>query len=1800
MENTAARSVSRPGLSVAPPHQISKDAQGSDNSIPLSPQWLLPKPSENKPGGESNFSPPVYGNRSENTKFSGNGEEVLDVQKKKDVFRPSLLDMETGRRDRWRDEERDTNSSLVRKDRWRDGDKELGDTRRMDRWTENSATRHYEPRRAPSERWTDSSNRENNYDQRRESKWNTRWGPNDKEIESARDKWNESSREGDMPLEKGLVHLPGHGKDEKEGDHHRPWRSNSSQSRGRGEPPHHQPLLSNKQVPTFSHGRGRGESPPIFSVGRGKFGTGGSTSNSISTHPQPLGAILDRGEAGPLRYNRTKLLDVYRRTDMKVFNKLLDGFVQVPSLTEEEALEPLALCTPTPEEMAALEGIEKGDIVSSGAPQISKEGSMGRNTVDLQLRRPKHGSREDVAFSTDNSKYESTDDSKGRFGNYAEGLSHERQIQYHGPNAKSEIAPDNKTIHDNKLHSEAIKAGVDSYRRADEATITRESIIPGNNSASPATPWRAHSLVEQLPTVSHDRREIPNDIRSKSPGMGWNQSQNLNNHWESHLVSPSYPKAEAKWDASDDHIIKRQLSSVLDREQEAKKLSQPSPESLVLYYKDPQDELQGPFSGSDIIGWFEAGYFGIDLQVQLASASKDSPFSSLGDVMPHLRAKARPPPGFSAPKQSELTDASNMPNFTNFGSVHSGLSEHDLIRNEQRQKSGSATEAENRFLESLMSGNMSNSSQGLQGFIGNSPVTASQSGVDSGNDLYLLTKRLALERQRSLSSQYAYWPGRDGASVASKSEILADSPLAHAKLLSSLSENSRQTPHSQSAELMSILQGSASGINNSVAGWTNFPIQGTLDPIQDKMDLHHAQNFPPLASFGQQQRLQSQKPPSLTNLLGQAADNPSGILTPEALLSSGLSQDPQLLNLLQQQYLMQLHSQTPLPTQQLSVLEKFLLLKQQQKQDEQQQLLRQQQLLSQVLSTGPFHTSVATGNVSVDPSRLQPSKEIPQISSQIPVSNVPDELTASLMNMRAQSQASQGVSHNVDSEVTSFQFPHQMFGTVNSQNIRGTMLPQKIGEIHPKESLLPSSLSSQDPSLVHETVLASDPVSKKLLSEDTQRTVEIPAVAVQKDTMETVQLKSPGLSVSESVPGTCGDDVTGPEHASFMEVQLDNSLNEQVKRDRSSGDSSVVTKVKNIEVHEVKKASEKKPRKQKSAKSNFSADQVKGASKNSEGEGPHVSDKKSESHDPIEAPHGISHEQMREIKSGISTAGIKDTRKAHDVEITEVKDEFKAVGPVSAPTVQVNLPQRAWRPAPGFKPKSLLEIQLEEQRKAQEEMAVSETITSVNSMNLSSPWAGVVASSDPKISKESQRDASITEFTMGKPEVSPNSKSKKSKLHDLLVEEVLAKSDDREFEVLDSVPSLAFPQQTANVGSIDDNNFIEAKDSKKNRKKSAKAKSSSKATALAPSADVPISSSPNDKSKSSRAVQQEKEVLPAIPSGPSLGDFVFWKGESTTTHSPSPAWSTDGKNLPKPTSLRDILKEQGKKASHMPPQNPIPTPQKPQPTQAAQGNAPSWSLSASSPSKASPMQINSHAAAQSKYKGDDDLFWGPVDQSKQETKQSEFPHLASQGSWGAKNTPVKGTPSGSLSRQKSMGGRHADRALSSSPASTQSSLKGKRDAINKHSEAMDFRDWCESECVRLTGTKDTSVLEFCLKQSRSEAELLLKENLGPNDPDEEFIDKFLNYKELLPADVLEIAFQSRNDRMATGFGGRDMNSGNASTRVLDHDFAEGVDGPSKGGSKKKGKKGKKVNPLVLGFNVVSNRIMMGEIQTVED
>ncbi|KAF4357291.1 hypothetical protein F8388_002799 [Cannabis sativa] len=1787
----AARSSSdsRPlNLSVATSNQIPKDGQGFDNPIPLSPQWLLSKPGESKPGIGTGENPPSsnfpYGNRTDFLKPAGNGEETHDTQKRKDVFRPSLLDMETGRRDRWRDEERDTNSSM-RKDRWRDGEKEHGDPRRVERWTDNnSSTRHFgEGRRAPSERWADSSNKDSNYEQRRENKWNSRWGPDEKEAEGLREKWMDSGKDANSYLDKRSSIVANHGKEEKEGDHVRPWRSSTLQGRGRGEP-HNQTQTSNKQVPPYLYNRGRGENAPhSFSLGRGRVSSGGATAN-ISSHSQSQGTFSDKGESGHgehshLKYSRTKLLDVYRLGDLRSFRRLVDG-AEVPSLTVDDPVEPLALYTPSPEEMVVIKGIDKGDIVSSGAPQISKE---GRGQTDfMQSRRTKLGSKEDL------------------------------------PQGFEDFKDENSAI------SKVEREDGGSFKKSDEATISRESnssSMQENVSAHPGATWRAQSLNEPSHMVVHDWKETPTDAKSRTPEMGWSHLQkNLNNEWESNTADSSLTKTGAKWESNEDHIIRRQPSGVLDREQDVRKPLQPSPEELQLCYVDPQGMIQGPFAGADIIGWFEAGYFGIDLQVRLAGASNDVPFASLGDVMPHLRAKARPPPGFAAPKPNEVSDTGSRPNFGSVNKTHAGLSDIDLMRNEPRLKHhGSTTEAENRYLESLMSGTSPLQkiafSEGLQGYVGNNAHTLPQSGVDN-----LLAKRMALERQRSLPTPYPYWPGRDSASLVPMSEMATDS-----KLLPPVTDNSSQ-PHLQNADMMSVLQGlsdrSSSGVNNNVAGWSNFNAQSGSDLLQTKMELRHDQSFaPPQSPHGiHQQRLQLQNQPSLPNLFPQVVDNTQGIPTPDKLLPSSLAQDPQLLNMLQQQYLLQLHSQTPVPAQPISLFDKILLLKQQQKQEEQQMFLRQQQqqqqqLLSHVLSEhqnrqhfgelsfGQLQVpAIPKVNASIDP-RIQPPQDLFPVGSNMAVPSIQHEVSAGLMNFSP--QVNQDTRYNASSEA-SLHLPHQMFDNVTHQKSWGGTVAEQVGDGCQKDSLPNSSSSlhevrnkATEELLVQKSVSDSDSIMTKsqgMPSESpfrSERNIMVPRSGLNA---ESSALEHPGVMPESEV---CASEIPKVADANDVNIQFTSAVEEEKVAMEMNTELSTMTEVKNAEVREPKKASEKKSKKQKSVKAQLS-EQAKGAktvstqqSKQLETERTVVGDNK------LEAEVGAGDEIYGSSPHLLKDNGVNKSRNA-GVEVVESQPIQKMAASTQVPhTGPVAAGQRAWKPAPGFKAKSLLEIQQEEQNRVQADIVVSEIATSVNSLSLSSaPWAGVVASSDPKVSREVQRDVGTAVSSVGKPDSTLNPKSKKSQLHDLLAEEVLAKSTEMDFDVSATISSIS---QVATPISepVDDDNFIEAKDTKKSRKKSAKAKGAgSRISASSASVDVPISSSPVEKVKSSRPTQQEKEVLPAIPSGPSLGDFVFWKGEPAIPP-PSPAWSTESGKVPKPTSLRDILKEQEKKVSSSQQVNQVPTPQKAQPTHPPRSSGPSWSISGSSPSKvASPMQINS-LASQSRHKGDDDLFWGPIDQTKQDNKQADFPNLSGQGSWGMKNNPSKATSAGSLNRQKSMGGKATERAaLSSSPVSVHSSLKGKRDAMSKRSEATGFRDWCESEYLRLMGNRDTSFLEFCLKQSRSEAEVLLIENLGSFDPDHKFIDKFLNYKELLPADVLEIAFQSRNDQNVTGFSAGDMSSDFASVGDVDRDANAG-DGSLKGG-KKKGKKGKKVSPAVLGFNVVSNRIMMGEIQTVED
>ncbi|KAK1322828.1 Zinc finger CCCH domain-containing protein 19 [Acorus calamus] len=442
-----------------------------------------------------------------------------------------------------------------------------------------------------------------------------------------------------------------------------------------------------------------------------------------------------------------------------------------------------------------------------------------------------------------------------------------------------------------------------------------------------ASMWRSQSVDEQRSL--HDWKDLPPEVRSRSSVIGWSHSQKdqeMDKKTESVFPS-SYYNDEVNWqnegslrsDRRADSDITRRSSEILDQEGEALSNFQPqsSPEDLSYYYKDPQGKVQGPFSGSDLIGWFEAGYFGIDLQVRVASAPPDRPFSQLGDAMPHLRMKARPPPGFNNPKQNEALEVTSRAQIGDVGATYAGLGEVDLMKNDQRSRHLNATETENRFLESLMSGQISSPpleklymSEGMQGYSGIGGGGLPSMGAESGNDLnYLLAQKMSLERQRSLSNPLQYWPGNDAASMVSKTKLLPNNPLQplpnnpsqllphntsqllpnnlsqllpsnptqHSKLMPPVTDSSHLIPQPQQhVDLLSILQAAmdkppASVVNNGATGWPNIPdvrsnnsVHGSVDILQDKADIHQNSHFASQAGFGiQHQSMQMQNPTHL-------------------------------------------------------------------------------------------------------------------------------------------------------------------------------------------------------------------------------------------------------------------------------------------------------------------------------------------------------------------------------------------------------------------------------------------------------------------------------------------------------------------------------------------------------------------------------------------------------------------------------------------------------------------------------------------------------------------------------------------------------------------------------------------------------------------------------------------------------------------------------------------------------------------------------------------------------------------------
>ena len=284
-----------------------------------------------------------------------------ESEKRKEWWRTLSLEADgSGRRDRWREEERET-TSVGRRERWKEGG-DSTETRRNDRWSENPLNQRdsSDGRRTPlSERRSDAPTRDITFETRRDSKWSTRWGPDEKEP-SRREKRPEIEKEeGHKERQHAVFNTNGSSRNENERettnssgrDRDRIWRHHSIAGRTKGEAVS-LGSTSPKTAPGFGVGRGRGDSTATigFTIGRGRA----NFSGILNAMTPSIGASTHLENANATQrfcYPRGKLLDIYRKSNVFAsFTEFPTSFREVSDLTHADPLEPLAFFTPDMDE----------------------------------------------------------------------------------------------------------------------------------------------------------------------------------------------------------------------------------------------------------------------------------------------------------------------------------------------------------------------------------------------------------------------------------------------------------------------------------------------------------------------------------------------------------------------------------------------------------------------------------------------------------------------------------------------------------------------------------------------------------------------------------------------------------------------------------------------------------------------------------------------------------------------------------------------------------------------------------------------------------------------------------------------------------------------------------------------------------------------------------------------------------------------------------------------------------------------------------------------------------------------------------------------------------------------------------------------------------------------------------------------------------------------------------------------------------------------------------------------------------
>ncbi|XP_049402962.1 protein ESSENTIAL FOR POTEXVIRUS ACCUMULATION 1-like isoform X1 [Solanum stenotomum] len=538
---------------------ISKDQAMVDSSIPLSPQWLYVKPSDTK------MEPRPPSSLSLGSSVDSSQKEAwrTDVPDDKKDWRRTTVETESSRR--WREEERET-GLLGRRER-----------RKTDRRAEH-----------------DVNNRNSGLDTRRDNKWSSRWGPDDKEKENRSEKRIDVDKE-DVHND-GQTFVANRTVSERESDSRDKWRPRYKMEGNSAAP------SSYRAAPGFGQERGKVEGSNVgFNLGRGRS-TGTiirpSSGGAIGASPfENSVAGKSRISTGIFSYPRGKTLDIYRRQKLgSSLCSMPENMEEAPPVTQVIAIEPLAFVVPDAEEEAVLNDIWKGKITGGGVSHNSfRKGQSMDNVTETGDTEP-NNTKMGAPFA------DVTEETVDRLLKTSIGVEEANTYSFvyeNGVKVKCDGGDNHEGLKDNVSEAIAADGSLFTRKRTDNSDCL--NYISGSQS---------DISVQSLPDSGVTRTPI----FENNQHVAFDGSLKVSDDSNSVFVKSS---SEIYWN----NLLGRGIP----------------PEELSLYYRDPQGEIQGPFLGADIISWFDQGFFGMDLLVRLEDAPEDSPFFELCDVMPHLK-----------------------------------------------------------------------------------------------------------------------------------------------------------------------------------------------------------------------------------------------------------------------------------------------------------------------------------------------------------------------------------------------------------------------------------------------------------------------------------------------------------------------------------------------------------------------------------------------------------------------------------------------------------------------------------------------------------------------------------------------------------------------------------------------------------------------------------------------------------------------------------------------------------------------------------------------------------------------------------------------------------------------------------------------------------------------------------------------------------------------------------------------------------------------------------------------------------